>query len=246
MLIDILDKCINSVDNLPQALIYTVQDVAKRHVDYGTEESHYKSVGEALLWTIEQRLGKDWNDEVKDAWTAIYKVISDVMLETHRKIVALKSETKSEGGLTEKQKQLVKESWSKVVPIKEKAAKMFYDHLFEIAPSTKELFKNTNMKKQGKMLMDILDKAATSVDDLTPLIGAIQDLGKRHVEYGTLEAHYPVVGECLLWVLEQGLGKSWNDEVKEAWTVTYGIVAKVMIDAAKTVPPKISQENAND
>jgi len=133
--------------------------------------------------------------------------------------------------LTDKLKQLIKESWAKVVPIKEKAAKIFYDRLFEVAPSVKDLFKNTNMKKQGRMLMDILDKAAVSVDDLSPVVGVLQELAVRHIEYGTQEAHYPVVGACLLWTLEQGLGKAWNDDVKDAWTAVYTIIEKVMIDA---------------
>ena len=43
--------------------------------------------------------------------------------------------------------------------------------------------------------------------------------------------HFPVVGEALLWTLEQGLGEAWTPEVKTAWTHTWQDVVKVMLPA---------------
>jgi hemoglobin-like flavoprotein len=39
-----------------------------------------------------------------------------------------------------------------------------------------------------------------------------QDLGKRHVKYGVLPAHYDVVGQALLATLESGLGAEWTEQ----------------------------------
>ena len=36
----------------------------------------------------------------------------------------------------------------------------------------------------------------------------------------------------VLWTLEQGFGDGFTPEVREAWTLTYGIVAPVMKEAA--------------
>ena len=57
-------------------------------------------------------------------------------------------------------------------------------------------------------------------------------MGERHVSYGVKAEHYDIVGATLLWTLEQGLGDNFTDEVKEAWTIAYGLIAGTMIDAA--------------
>jgi len=241
MLMDMLGKAVDSVDDL-SAVVGPLQDLAVRHLEYGTLEAHYPVVGECLLWTLEQGLGKAWNDELKQTWLAVYTIVSQVMTDAAKKAQSEKKQPAKEEGLSSKQRQLIKESWAKVVPIREKAAKMFYDRLFEVAPSVKPLFSETNMKKQGLMLMDMLGKAVDSVDDLSAVVGPLQDLAVRHLEYGTTAEHYPVVGACLLWTLEQGLGKAWNDEVKEAWTAVYGIVSKVMLEAAQKSKKELSRE----
>jgi len=60
----------------------------------------------------------------------------------------------------------------------------------------------------------------------------LQDLGRNHVSYGVKDEHYDTVGGALLFTLEKGLGDDWNDELKEAWTDTYGLVSTTMKDAA--------------
>src|SRR5512143_242837 len=56
------------------------------------------------------------------------------------------------GMLTDRQKSLVQESWSPVVPIADTAAELFYGRLFELDPSLKSLFVETSMKEQGRKL----------------------------------------------------------------------------------------------
>ena len=55
--------------------------LAKRHVAYGVEPSHYLVVGNALIWTLEQGLGENWNEEVRDAWVKCYTTLSNAMIE---------------------------------------------------------------------------------------------------------------------------------------------------------------------
>ena len=51
--------------------------------------------------------------------------------------------------MTPEQIYLVKTTWSQVVPIKEKAAELFYARLFELDPTVKPLFTN-DIVEQGK------------------------------------------------------------------------------------------------
>ena len=126
---------------------------------------------------------------------------------------------------------LVQDSWSKVLPIADKAAELFYNRLFETAPSAKSLFKG-DMVVQGKQLMDMITAAVNGLNDLDSLVPVVQELGVRHAGYGVLEPHYGTVGSALIWTLGQGLGEAFTSEVKNAWREAYGLLSGVMIEAA--------------
>ena len=148
---------------------------------------------------------------------------------------------REEGGkvaLGSEQKEMVRSTWAMVIPISDDAAQLFYGRLFEIDPSTKPLFAETDMAEQGKKLIQTLDVAVASLDNLGNVRSAIEELGRRHVEYGVKEEHYDTGGEALLWTLEQGLGDEFTPEVKEAWAETYGLVATLMKDAAYNSSPE--------
>lgn len=129
--------------------------------------------------------------------------------------------------LTDEQKLMVTDSFAKVAPIAETAAELFYGRLFEIDPETKPLFKKTDMKEQGRKLMQTLATAVGALYSLEQIIPVIEDLGRRHIAYGVKKEQYATVGEALLWTLEQGLGEDFTPEVKEAWTEVYGVLASV-------------------
>lgn len=134
--------------------------------------------------------------------------------------------------MTPEQIKLVQDSWEQVKPISEQAAELFYGRLFETDPELKPLFSG-DMKAQGKKLMTMIGAAVSGLTKLDSIVPAVQDLGRRHVDYGVKAKDYDTVGASLLWTLEQGLGDAFTPEVKEAWTETYGILAGVMIDASE-------------
>ena len=133
--------------------------------------------------------------------------------------------------MTLKQKQLVQNSWDEVLPISESVATLFYERLFELDPSTRPLFKHTNMPEQQKKLMHVIGTVVNSLNMLDQLISAVSDLGRRHVAYGVMDEHYSSVGRALIWTLEQVLGADFTPEVKEAWTTVYNVIADTMKNA---------------
>ena len=133
--------------------------------------------------------------------------------------------------MTEKQIELVQDSWAKVVPISETAAELFYNRLFQLDPALRSLFKG-DMKEQGKKLMTMIAVAVKGLSNLEQIVGAVQDMGRRHAGYGVKDEHYDTVGAALLWTLEQGLEDAFTEEVKAAWTETYTLLATTMKDAA--------------
>ena len=128
---------------------------------------------------------------------------------------------------------LVKTSWQQVLPIQDTAASLFYGRLFELDPSLRALFRG-DMSEQGRKLMTMINMVVTSLDNLAPLLGAVEDLGRRHVGYGVTDAHYDTVGSALLWTLGKGLGEKFTPPVEAAWTEAYTTLASVMKQAACT------------
>ena len=52
-----------------------------RHAGYGVNERDYETVGEALLWTLEQGLGQSFTPDIREAWAALYRFVADTMRE---------------------------------------------------------------------------------------------------------------------------------------------------------------------
>ncbi len=132
--------------------------------------------------------------------------------------------------VTEAQKELVQSSWSKVEPIAADAAKLFYAKLFELDPEVKPLFK-TDLTAQGAKLMKTLSLAVNGLNNLERLVPVVQDLGKRHKDYGVLPKHYETVAAALLDTLEKGLGDDFTPETKDAWVAVYTVLSTTMIEA---------------
>ena len=136
--------------------------------------------------------------------------------------------------MTPDQKFLVQNTFEKVAPRAEEVATLFYDRLFELDPSVKPLF-TSDIHEQGRKLMQMIAVAVRGLDRLEEIVPAVQELGRRHVDYGVQEQHYDTVGAALLWTLEQGLQEEFTAETKEAWATVYGLLAQTMKDAASQV-----------
>lgn len=128
--------------------------------------------------------------------------------------------------------RLVQESWRRVDAIALDAAELFYRNLFAADPSLRPLFGTGDIREQGGRLMAMIGAAVGMLGDLAALVPILQDLGRRHVKYGMQIHHLPTVGTVLLATLQQGLGTDFTPQHKDAWAAAYGIIAKVMADAA--------------
>ncbi len=139
--------------------------------------------------------------------------------------------------MTPAQVELVQESFRKVVPIAGKAAEMFYDRLFEIAPETRPLFR-MDLTSQYDKLVQMLVWVVANLRQIDSILAAVEELGRRHARYEVEPEHYDRVGEALIWTLEKGLGPAFTPEVRDAWIAAYGLLATAMKDAARTPAPK--------
>jgi hemoglobin-like flavoprotein len=72
-----------AVDNLDRLdeIVPAVQDLGVRHLDYGVKNSHYDTVGAALLWTLQQGLDEAYTPAVEQAWSDVYALLASTMKE---------------------------------------------------------------------------------------------------------------------------------------------------------------------
>ena len=246
----------------PDVLEGALKGLGARHVQYGALPEHYPLVGSAILTTFEQYLGEDWTDEVKQAWVEAYGAITELMLsgaDYDSKVVELNSEAAAEPDATEETSSeaalettepetseevptepeesglkvsLLENSFEQIKPRAGEFAASFYENLFRMYPEAQPLFTNTDLAEQQKKLVASLVLVVENLRKPDALENPLKGLGARHVQYGALPEHYPLVGNALLTTLEQYLGDDWTPQVKQAWVEAYGAITELMLSGA--------------
>ena len=77
-LMGMIATAVANLDKL-DAITPAIQNLGRRHAAYGVSDADYDTVGEALLWTLEQGLGSDFDDATRNAWAHCYGILSGAM-----------------------------------------------------------------------------------------------------------------------------------------------------------------------
>ena len=134
--------------------------------------------------------------------------------------------------MTKEQILLVKTTWGifrEIDPVL--VGDVFYSKLFFDMPHLEKLFHHSK-DGQARKLVEMLSVIVSRLDNIEELSEEIKQLAIRHVQYGVKEQHYKAVGTALLWTLQQGLGRDWNEEVKKAWSSCFQVLSTTMINAS--------------
>ena len=143
--------------------------------------------------------------------------------------------------MTPRQIELVKDSWNRLRGQEPNVAEVFYTRLFTIAPQVRPMFSD-DMAEQKKKFSITVGTVIRSLGRLEEIEGMVRALGKRHVGYGTKQEHYDVVAQALVGALGEMHGKTWSEELQDAWVAAYTVVATAMKDAAAEVePPNVAE-----
>lgn len=134
--------------------------------------------------------------------------------------------------MTPEQIELIHASFARIAPRKDEVAGLVYERLFTLDPSLRPLFRGDMARQRSRLALAIV-MVVHGLKNQAAIVPVLEELGRRHVDYGVKAEHYATVGEAVLFALEQALGDDFTPEVKEAWAVAYGLIARTMIDAAE-------------
>lgn len=69
---------VRHADNLVP-MVAPLREMGARHAGYGVEDRHYDAVGQALIATMQARLGPTFTPAARDAWIAAYSAVAGTM-----------------------------------------------------------------------------------------------------------------------------------------------------------------------
>ena len=133
--------------------------------------------------------------------------------------------------MTNQQREIIEQSWQYLVDNESDPGMIFYNRLFEIAPSLRPLFKS-DMKAQSHKVIESIAHVVQHLND-SEMVIYLRSLGAGHNKFKVKPVHYDFIEAAFLWTLQKVLGAKWNDDVKQAWTELYTIIATEMKDAAE-------------
>ena len=125
----------------------------------------------------------------------------------------------------------------------EKITTRFYQLMFGAHPELLNIFNHANQKqgKQQRALAGAVYAAAMYIDNLEAIFPVVNQIAQKHRSLGIKPEHYPIVGKYLILAIKDVLGDGATDEIIEAWTAAYGVIA----DAFISVEAEMYKEAAN-
>ena len=79
-LMTMITVAVNGLDDLDK-IVSAVKQLGVRHVGYGVKDSHYDTVGSALIWTLGKGLGEEFTESLKNSWVKVYNLLATTMKE---------------------------------------------------------------------------------------------------------------------------------------------------------------------
>jgi hemoglobin-like flavoprotein len=135
--------------------------------------------------------------------------------------------------LSDRQVENIRLSFAALAPQATIVIKRFYQNLFTTHPEVRKMFP-AEMNLQREHLLSALRLIVKNVDHLEIIQAPLREMGIRHIAYGTLPAHYPIIRDTLTQSMKEIAGALWNDTLQRDWTDAINAVAAVMIEGAES------------
>ncbi|XP_074648006.1 globin-like [Tubulanus polymorphus] len=145
-------------------------------------------------------------------------------------------------GLTQRQKNAIKNSWDLVAEDAKGNGIVFYMRLFDEYPDYQKLFPkgisnktkeelpgSIRMKAQAAKTMMALNNYVANLNDPAVLVVMLKDLARSHLAFGVGKEHFTNVKSPLMWALETALGaERFNEFTQNAWSSVIDVIISVV------------------
>lgn len=131
--------------------------------------------------------------------------------------------------LSPREVELIRSTFALLEPKSGVAALAFYQRLFTLDPSSRELVRG-DIEVEARRLMGLLREAAELADQPQALRTRFAGAGARLFRGDGVRLSAPVE-EALLWSLGMTLGRDFTPEARNAWVA---LVAAVMANQPRT------------
>lgn len=132
--------------------------------------------------------------------------------------------------ISTRQRHLIRESWSQLLPLQAAASALFYDRLFALLPPLRPIFP-AERKAQRTLLVRTVSYLVEHLGDPERLLPVLRDVGRSQRRLGLRPRDFQAMGEALAWSLKQGLGTAFTLEVQDAWAAAFTLVADILSEA---------------
>jgi hemoglobin-like flavoprotein len=136
--------------------------------------------------------------------------------------------------MNQAQIERLEKSFNLLAPRAQELSDRFYAKLFVQHPEVRPMFPR-DMSGQKQKLIASLSLVVKNLQKPENLREPLLEMGKRHVDYGTLPEQYPVVRGVLVSVMADMAGEAWNTQLDVDWKVAIDFVSSIMIEGARSV-----------
>jgi hemoglobin-like flavoprotein len=107
---------------------------------------------------------------------------------------------------------------------------MLFGYPIDITSESPIITGNKRFLQHAINLIQMFDTALNMLGpDIELLTDMLYDLGKKHVVYGVKKDLFPIMGDALIYTLDQTIPKHMNNENRDAWRKTFDAMSTDML-----------------
>ncbi|XP_076041209.1 globin-like [Oratosquilla oratoria] len=146
-------------------------------------------------------------------------------------------------GLTPRQKQAIRDTWSLVVPDMKTHGVNFFMALFQTHPHLQNRFRgfkgktieelrvNKRLVAHGSTVLMAVTSLVDNLDDVSVLVELLKTTGKNHKDRGVQKNDFELLAPVMIKFLKDSLGPHWSQQAEEAWKLALKVINSVIFSS---------------
>ncbi len=113
----------------------------------------------------------------------------------------------------------------------------FYQRMFSHNPELKDVFNLSHQRSGGQpvALFEAVLGYARNIDNLSVLSAVVERIAQKHTSFLITPDQYQIVGHHLIETIREQAGEAATDEVLQAWTEAYQLLATIFIEREEAI-----------